>query len=84
MAAQLAERIIGQPDSLEAIVPYVQMYQANLAPEGRPAKEAMTTYIGLLRAINHGDPSTGITPAAEAIMGKQDPLSDGRCLSARG
>ena len=34
----------------------------------------------LLRAINHGDPSTGITPAAEQIMGKQDPLSDGRCL----
>lgn len=34
----------------------------------------------LRRAINHGDPSTGITPAAEQIMGKQDPLSDGRCL----
>jgi VWFA-related protein len=34
----------------------------------------------LLRAINHGDPSTGISPAAEEIMGKQDPLSDGRCL----
>jgi len=34
----------------------------------------------LLRAINSGDPSTGITPAAEQIMGKQDPLSDGRCL----
>ena len=34
----------------------------------------------LLRAINHGDPSTGISPEQEAIMGKLDPLSDGRCL----
>ena len=37
MAAQLSERIIGQPESLEAIAPYIQMYQAGLAPEGRPA-----------------------------------------------
>ncbi len=36
----------------------------------------------LLRAINHGDPSTGISPEQEAVpgMGKLDPLSDGRCL----
>ena len=34
----------------------------------------------LLRAINHGDPSTGISPEQEVIMGKLDPLSDGRCL----
>ena len=34
----------------------------------------------LLRAINYGDPSTGISPEQEAIMGKLDPLQDGRCL----
>ncbi len=34
----------------------------------------------LLRAINHGDPSTGISPEQEEVMGKLDPLSDGRCL----
>ena len=33
----------------------------------------------LLRAINHGDPSTGISPEQEAIMGKLDPLQDPRC-----
>jgi VWFA-related protein len=36
----------------------------------------------LLRAINASDPSTGISREAQEIptMGKQDPLSDGRCL----
>jgi VWFA-related protein len=33
----------------------------------------------LLRAINYGDPSTGISPEQEAIMGKLDPLQDPRC-----
>ncbi len=33
----LSERIIGQPDALKSIVPYIQIYQAGLAPEGRPA-----------------------------------------------
>ena len=32
----LSEKIVGQTPALEAIVPYVQMYQAGLAPEGRP------------------------------------------------
>jgi ATP-dependent Clp protease ATP-binding subunit ClpA len=35
--AALAARIVGQPAALEAIVPCVQMYQAGLSPEGRPA-----------------------------------------------
>ena len=34
----------------------------------------------LLRAINHGDLSTGLSPEQEAVFGKQDPLNDGRCL----
>ncbi len=57
MAAQLAERIIGQPDSLEAIVPFVQMYQANLAPEGRPA--------GVFLLL--GPTGTGKTRTVEAL-----------------
>lgn len=57
MTAQLAERIIGQPDSLEAIVPYVQMYQAGLAPEGRPA--------GVFLLL--GPTGTGKTRTVEAL-----------------
>ena len=38
----------------------------------------------LLRAINYGDPATGISADAELIMSKQDPLSDPRCLCGRG
>ena len=57
MASQLSERIIGQPDSLEAIVPYVQMYQANLAPEGRPA--------GVFLLL--GPTGTGKTRTVEAL-----------------
>lgn len=57
MAAQLAERIIGQPDSLDAIVPYVQMYQAGLAPEGRPA--------GVFMLL--GPTGTGKTRTVEAL-----------------
>jgi len=33
---QLSGSIIGQPQALAQIVPYVQMHQAGLAPEGRP------------------------------------------------
>src|SRR5512140_2428111 len=33
----LSEKIIGQPEALKAIVPYLETYQAGLAPEGRPA-----------------------------------------------
>jgi ATP-dependent Clp protease ATP-binding subunit ClpA len=33
---QLSERVVGQPQALTQIVPYVQMHLAGLAPEGRP------------------------------------------------
>src|SRR5271165_1194753 len=33
---ELSEKVIGQPQALTQIVPYVQMHQAGLAPEGRP------------------------------------------------
>ncbi len=34
---QLEERVVGQPHAMAQIVPYVEMHQAGLAPEGRPA-----------------------------------------------
>jgi ATP-dependent Clp protease ATP-binding subunit ClpA len=33
---QLSDRVVGQPQALSQIVPYVQMHEAGLAPEGRP------------------------------------------------
>jgi len=57
LSAQLSERIIGQPDSLDALVPYVQMYQAGLAPEGRPA--------GVFLLL--GPTGTGKTRTVEAL-----------------
>jgi ATP-dependent Clp protease ATP-binding subunit ClpA len=33
---QLTDRVVGQPQALAQIVPYVQMHEAGLAPEGRP------------------------------------------------
>jgi len=36
LAGALAAKLVGQPAAIEAIVPYVRMYQANLAPAGRP------------------------------------------------
>lgn len=37
LSQALAESLVGQPTAVEAIVPYVQIFQAQLAPEGRPA-----------------------------------------------
>ena len=36
IAEVLASKLVGQPSAIEAIVPYVRMHQANLAPPGRP------------------------------------------------
>jgi ATP-dependent Clp protease ATP-binding subunit ClpA len=33
---QLSDRVVGQPQALTQIVPYVHMHEAGLAPEGRP------------------------------------------------
>lgn len=35
--ARLSERIVGQEEAMNTIVPYLQMFHAGLAPEGRPA-----------------------------------------------
>jgi ATP-dependent Clp protease ATP-binding subunit ClpA len=37
LSQSLSDSLVGQPAAVEAIVPYVQIFQAHLAPEGRPA-----------------------------------------------
>lgn len=57
LLAHLSERIVGQTPALEAIVPYVQMYQAGLSPEGRP--------VGVFLLL--GPTGTGKTRTVEAL-----------------
>jgi len=61
----LAARIVGQPSALNAIIPYVQMYQVGLAPEGRPVGVFMllgptgsgkTRTVEALAEVIHGSP----------------------------
>jgi ATP-dependent Clp protease ATP-binding subunit ClpA len=54
---QLSERVVGQLRALEQIVPYVQMFQAELSPEGRPA--------GVFLLL--GPTGTGKTRTVEAL-----------------
>jgi len=54
---QLSQRLFGQPEAVEAIVPYVQIYQAGLAPAGRPA--------GVFLLL--GPTGTGKTKTVEAL-----------------
>jgi ATP-dependent Clp protease ATP-binding subunit ClpA len=37
LTAILSQKVVGQPAATRVIVPYIQMFQAGLAPEGRPA-----------------------------------------------
>lgn len=37
LARSLAQMLVGQPAAVNAIVPYIQIFQSRLAPEGRPA-----------------------------------------------
>jgi len=53
----LTNRVVGQPQALAQVVPYVQMYQAGLAPEGRPA--------GVFLLL--GPTGTGKTRTVEAL-----------------
>jgi ATP-dependent Clp protease ATP-binding subunit ClpA len=55
--ARLSERVVGQPGAMAQIVPYVEMYQAGLAPEGRPA--------GVFLLL--GPTGTGKTRTVEAL-----------------
>lgn len=57
LAARLRRRIVGQEEAIEAIVPYVELYEAGLAPEGRPA--------GVFLLL--GPTGTGKTRTVEAL-----------------
>src|SRR6266508_2213272 len=57
LIALLSQKIVGQTAATKAIVPYVYMYQAGLAPEGRPA--------GVFLLL--GPTGTGKTRTVEAI-----------------
>jgi ATP-dependent Clp protease ATP-binding subunit ClpA len=49
--------LVGQPEAIETIIPYVQMHQAGLAPEGRP--------LGVVLLL--GPTGTGKTRTVEAL-----------------
>jgi ATP-dependent Clp protease ATP-binding subunit ClpA len=55
----LAKRVVGQQAAIASIVPSVQMYQAGLAPEGRP--------VGVFLLL--GPTGTGKTKTVEALAG---------------
>src|SRR5690349_18132601 len=53
----LSQKVVGQPAATSVIVPYIQMYQAGLAPEGRP--------VGVFLLL--GPTGTGKTKTVEAL-----------------
>ncbi len=57
LVTSFASRLVGQPSAIEAIVPYIQMHQAGLAPEGRP--------VGVFMLL--GPTGTGKTRTVEAL-----------------
>jgi ATP-dependent Clp protease ATP-binding subunit ClpA len=57
LIAQLSEKVVGQPQAMEHIVPYVQMHRAGLSAEGRP--------VGAFLLL--GPTGTGKTRTVEAL-----------------
>jgi len=57
LTAVLSQKVVGQPAATKVIVPYIQMYQAGLAPEGRP--------VGVFLLL--GPTGTGKTKTVEAL-----------------
>ncbi len=57
IVAELSQRVIGQEESLTQIVPFIQMFEAGLAPEGRP--------VGVFLLL--GPTGTGKTRTVEAL-----------------
>jgi CheY-like chemotaxis protein len=53
----LSQKVVGQPAATKVIVPYIQMFQAGLAPEGRP--------VGVFLLL--GPTGTGKTKTVEAL-----------------
>src|SRR5437764_7371761 len=57
LASQLTQRVVGQPAVSDIVIPYIQMFQAGLAPEGRP--------VGVFLLL--GPTGTGKTKTVEAL-----------------
>ncbi len=57
LAGRLAEILVGQPEAIDTISPYIQMHQAGLSPEGRP--------VGVVLLL--GPTGTGKTRTVEAL-----------------
>ena len=57
LIARLSEKVVGQPQAMEHIVPYVQMHHAGLSAEGRP--------VGIFLLL--GPTGTGKTRTVEAL-----------------
>jgi ATP-dependent Clp protease ATP-binding subunit ClpA/ActR/RegA family two-component response regulator len=57
LVAVLSQKVVGQPTATRVIVPYIQMFQAGLAPEGRP--------VGIFLLL--GPTGTGKTKTVEAL-----------------
>ncbi len=57
VAAVFSQKLVGQPAAISAIVPYIQMYEAGLCPEGRP--------IGVFMLL--GPTGSGKTRTVEAL-----------------
>jgi len=57
LTSVLSQRVVGQPNATRVIVPYIQMFQAGLAPEGRP--------VGVFLLL--GPTGTGKTKTVEAL-----------------
>ena len=57
LTTQLGQRLVGQPEAIAAVVPYVQIYDAGLSPMGRPA--------GVFLLL--GPTGTGKTRTVEAL-----------------
>src|SRR5271167_1515795 len=53
----LSQKVVGQPAATKVIVPYIQMFQAGLSPEGRP--------VGIFLLL--GPTGTGKTKTVEAL-----------------
>jgi ATP-dependent Clp protease ATP-binding subunit ClpA len=57
LSYRLTELLVGQPEAIETILPYIQMHQAGLSPEGRP--------MGVVLLL--GPTGTGKTRTVEAL-----------------
>jgi ATP-dependent Clp protease ATP-binding subunit ClpA len=57
LSVVLSQKVVGQPAATRVIVPYIQMFQAGLAPEGRP--------VGVFLLL--GPTGTGKTKTIEAL-----------------